>query len=100
MQLPKLVTLSELVKTTADELRAIHNAEPKASDAVMRFSECEVELAVAVAADVDGKVKFWVVEAGSGVSYENSQKVKLKFTSIPGQIVQAPAVPPGPAQLP
>lgn len=99
MELPKLVSLSDLVVSTADELRTIRAKEPQ--DAVMRFSECEVELAVAVKADVNGKVKFWVIEAGSGLAYENSQKVKLKFSAIPGDApVQALAVGHGKAPLP
>ena len=101
MQPPKLISLSELVKSTADELRAIQSNEPRTPSPVMRFTECEVELAVAVGADAEGKVKFWVVEAGTGLSYENTQKVKLKFSAIPGAPpIQAPAVRPGPAQLP
>jgi Trypsin-co-occurring domain 2 len=100
MQPPKLVTLAQLVKTTADELRNIHADEPKGDTAVMRFVECEVELDVAVGADADGKVKFWVVEAGAGVSYENSQKVKLKFTALPNVLIQAPAMLEGLAPLP
>jgi hypothetical protein len=99
MQPPKLVSLPDLVKTTADDLRAIRNAQPE--DTVMQFTECEVELAVVASADVDGKVKFWVVEAGAGISYENSQKVKLKFTAVPGKPgIQAPAVVEGSARLP
>src|SRR5262249_22629715 len=99
VQPPKLISLTDLVKTTADDLRTIRNAQP--GDAVMQFSECEVELGVIVSADVDGKVKFWVIEAGAGASYENSQKVKLKFTAIPGAPgIQAPAVGTGSAPLP
>lgn len=98
MQLPKLVSLEDIVKTTADELRAIRNSQP--ADAVMEFSECEVELEVVASADTEGKVKFWVVEAGAGASYENSQKVTLKFKSIPGVGIQAPSVGTGTARLP
>jgi NTP-dependent ternary system trypsin peptidase co-occuring protein len=99
MQLPKLISLPDLVKSAADDLRAIRTAEPKNS--VMQFAECEVELAVVATAEADGKVKFWVVEAGAGVAYENSQKVKLKFVAIPGQPgIQAPAVAEGTAPLP
>jgi hypothetical protein len=98
MQVPKLISLPDLVKGAADDLRKIHADEPK--DTVMQFSECEVELAVVATAEADGKVKFWVVEAGAGVSYENSQKVKLKFTAIPGRGIQAEAVGEGSAPLP
>jgi len=97
-EMPKLVSLSDLVRTTADELRAIHNAEPK--DAVMQFSGCEVELDVVAQADAKGKLKFWVVEAGAGVSYGNTQKVKLKFSPIASAPIQAAATTEGVAKLP
>jgi Trypsin-co-occurring domain 2 len=99
MQPPRLISLPDLVKSAADDLRAIHAAEPK--DAVMQFSDCEIEIAIVASADAKGKVKIWVVEAGAGVSYENSQKVKLKFTAIPGQQgIQAPSVRLGEAPQP
>jgi hypothetical protein len=99
MQAPKLISLPDLVKSAADDLRAIRAAEPQ--DAVMRFSECEVELGVVASVDANGKVRIWVVEAGAGATYENSQKITLKFTAIPGASgIQAPAVGEEAAPLP
>jgi hypothetical protein len=100
MQLPNVISLPDIVKNTADDLRKIRDAH--AQDPVMQFTECEVELTVVASADVEGKIKlFVVVETGAKVSYENTQKVKLKFTTIPGQPgIQAPAVPEGTAPLP
>ena len=100
MQPPKVFSLSEVVRSTADELRRIHADEPSPDQAVMRFTECDIEVSVAVAADVDGKVKFWVIEAGAGVSYKNSQKVILRFSSIPGKEPVALVQDSGAAPLP
>jgi hypothetical protein len=58
MQVPGLISLATVVKTTADELRAIHSDEPSPTEAVMKFTECEIEVGAVVGADVDGKVKF------------------------------------------
>jgi hypothetical protein len=90
MEAPKLISLPDLVQSAADDLRRIHAEQP--DDAVMQFTECEVELEVVASVDAKGKVKFWVVEAGGGASYENSQKVKLKFAALPGKVIQAPLV--------
>lgn len=99
MEAPKLISLPDLVKSAADDLRTIQKAQP--NDAVMQFSECEVELEVVASVDAKGSVKFWVVEAGGGASYENSQKIKLKFTTIPGKDgIQAQQVPEGRARGP
>ena len=96
MELPSVLSLSQIVKATADELRTIHAAEPKPDQGVMRFTECEIELSVLAKAEADGKVKFWVIEAGAGVSYENASKVTLKFTALPGTpVIAAVAAGPG-----
>ena len=100
MQVPGLISLSTLVKTTADELRNIHANEPPAASAVMKFSESEIEVAAVVGADVDGKVKFWVIEAGASGKYENTRKVTLKFSALPNVPIQAVATGQGSAELP
>jgi hypothetical protein len=100
MEPPKVFSLAELVKTTADELRAIHADEPAADKAVMKFTECEIELAVTVKADAKGKVKFWVVEGGLGGGYENGQKVTLKFSALPNVGIMAALQDTGVAPLP
>lgn len=100
MEPPKVFSLAELVQTTADELRAIHANEPPLDRAVMKFTECEVELAVMVKADAKGKVKFWVIEGGIGGSYENGQKITLKFSALPGVGIVAAVSDTGRSELP
>jgi hypothetical protein len=102
MEIPSFISLSEIVKSTADELRLIHKDEPTADAAVMKFTECEIELSVLAKVEADGKVKFWVVEAGGGASYENASKVTLKFTALPGNGILAAVqgAQSGPAPLP
>ena len=99
MKVPGLASLSELITTTADELRDIRNHPPPPGQAVMSFTECEIEVAAVVGADADGKVKFWVIEAGASAKYENSHKINLKFKAIDGT-VQAEAVTEGVADVP
>jgi len=82
MEAPSFLSLSQIVKATADELRTIHATEPKPDQGVMKFTECEIELSVLAKVEANGKVKFWVVEAGGGASYENASKVTLKFTAL------------------
>ncbi len=89
MDIPSFLSLSQIVKSTGDELRLIHADEPAADAAVMKFTECEIELSVLAKVEADGKVKFWVVEAGGGASYENSSKVTLKFSALANRPVLA-----------
>ena len=88
MPLPGLVSLSTLVETTAAELHSI-KVKPPANGAVMQFTDCEIEVSAVIGADAEGKVKFWVIEAGGGAKYENTQKVTLKFKALEGVPIQA-----------
>jgi Trypsin-co-occurring domain 2 len=64
------VTLSELVKYTASELRKVKQESPKDGLPVMQFKECELELKVTISAEGGGGIKFWIITAGANVSKE------------------------------
>lgn len=81
---PKGITLSELIRTTSEELT---KARVVAADAVMQFDKCELELAVSVKAEAKGGFKFWVLEAGGGVAGETVSKVKISFAPVSGEKV-------------
>ena len=100
MEPPKVFSLQDLIKSTAEQLHDIQKNQPAVKDAVMKFSECEIELGVTVKADTHGKASFWVVEGGVGAGYENAQKVKLKFTAMDGHGVYAPVTDFGEGELP
>ena len=80
-------TLSQLIETTADELRA---ASKKADDdAVMQFEGCELELAVTVGAEGETGIKFWLVSASARAKAETISKIKLSFGPVEGKPAQA-----------
>jgi Trypsin-co-occurring domain 2 len=76
-------TLSQIIEGTADELRELKR-KPRRDDAVMQFTECEVELAVTLQAEAQGKMRFWLVDASSKVSGETVSRVKIKFGPADG----------------
>lgn len=86
------IRLSTLIQNTASDLRA---ARAQDEDAVMQFQGCEIELAVSIAANAKGGIRFWVIEAGADVSGETVSRIKLSFGPIEGQ--PAPAFYQGPA---
>ena len=96
----KPISLSDLVKQTADELRKVSELPPPPGKAVMQFQECELELAVTVAGEAEGGIKFWVLTAGTKVSGEKVSRIKLKFTALPKSRIQAQATRKGPAKKP
>lgn len=88
MKIPGVVSLYDLIESTAAELRKVRDNAPPPGQETIRLTECEIETEAVVGADADGSVKFWVIEAGAGVKYENTQKVTLKFKAV-GDGIQA-----------
>ena len=80
-------TLSQLIETTASELRAVRAKQP--ADAVMQFQGCEMELAVSIGAEAGGGIKFWLMDASAKAKGETVSKVKLSFGPLPGQVIAA-----------
>lgn len=78
----KGVSLSELIKSTSEELA---KARVDPANAIMQLDKCELELAVSVKADAKGGFKFWVIEAGGGVAGERVSKVKVSFSPMEGK---------------
>lgn len=81
------VSLSDIVRSAADELREVKEAEPQ--DPVMTFEKCEIELSVATEVSPGGKLKFLIFEGGVDAKRANTHKVTLTFTAIKGRIVSA-----------
>lgn len=76
------LSLSELIRSTADELR---DAKNTGDDAVIELSECELELSVSAAAEGSGGIKFWLIDAGASVKGETVSKIHLKFKPVGAQ---------------
>ena len=70
-------TLAQLIENTADELRKLRKTPPE--QAVIQFTGCELELAVTIAAEAGGGIKFWVVDASGKTSGKTISRVKLSF---------------------
>lgn len=78
-------TLSDLIRTTAKELK---EAQAPEKDAVMQFEGCELELSVTAGAEGGAGIKFWLVEASAKARAETISKIKLSFGPIPGKSTQ------------
>jgi hypothetical protein len=86
----KGLTLSELVAHTAEELRRVKEQEPPPEDVVMRFTECEMELAVKVTVEGHAGIKIYILDVGGGGTHEAANTIRLKFSAIESNIIQAP----------
>jgi hypothetical protein len=78
---PKAVSLSELVKSVASELRIVKADKPAPGQEVMTLTNCDIELSVAATMEGSAGIKFYVVEIGGKGSATASHKITLKFTS-------------------
>jgi hypothetical protein len=86
------LTLSQLVAHTAEELRRVKEQEPSPEDAVMQFTECEMELAVKITVEGSAGIKIYIVNVGAKGAREATHTVRLKFSAIGSNIIQAPIV--------
>ncbi|MBV9328334.1 MAG: hypothetical protein JO352_31850 [Chloroflexi bacterium] len=79
---PNRRQLQDLLSEVTTDLR---EAEQKAdnSRAIMKFSECELDMAVDWEVSAEGKTTIWVVEAKGGLKRSESNTIKVKFQALP-----------------
>lgn len=94
------LTLSELVKQAAGELRKVKAEEPPPDEAVMQFIECQIDLNVKVSVEGRAGIKFWILDVGGKAARDKGHMIRLKFSAIPGRGIQALQERPGPAKKP
>lgn len=82
-------SLSQLIETTANELRMVRDKHK--DDPVIQFAGCELELAVKVGVEAGGGIKFWLVDLSTKGSGETVSKVKLNFGPVDGSVIAAAA---------
>ena len=84
----KPVSLTELVRDVAEQLRELKRQPPPADEAVLGFKECSIELSVAATIQGGAGIKFYVVEVSGKGSTSATHKIKLTFSSV-GDSIQA-----------
>jgi len=83
--MPGIVDLSDALEALREELQQAHD---KGKEKAVRFRVADVTLTVEVVArrdkEVNGKLRWWVVEAGGGASAsrETTQTLVLKLTPM------------------
>ncbi len=81
-------TLSQLITTTANELRKANN---DSGNAVIKLKSCELELAVTLGAEGETGIRFWLVNASAKVDAQTVSTIKLSFDPSEDNPIQAPA---------
>ncbi|MEE1804153.1 MULTISPECIES: trypco2 family protein [unclassified Streptomyces] len=93
-----MIELSELIRELRQELNA---AMADGQDEAVRFELGPVEVEATVAVDragsANGKVRFWVVEAGADASYTHAQTQRITLTLQP--VLVAPDAARGPVLI-
>lgn len=79
----KRLPLSEMINYVAEEIKkADASARSKPGRKVMRFAECEVEVAFELELEVGGKVNLWAVELGTKGVQTATHTLKVKYHAI------------------
>lgn len=79
------VELTELVDYVADQLLQAEERAGKREKHVMRFVECELEMAVAIESEGSAGVRVYVLELAGGRKKTDSHTIRVKFASLPGK---------------
>lgn len=90
----KQIALSEILAEISSELNKAHQNALLGGVATMQFEECEVELAVVAEKNASGGLKVWLLDIGAGAKKTDSNTIKLKFSKIGSNPIQAPAIDP------
>lgn len=65
-------------------LEAQRNAQAR-GQAVMQFTECEIECAVQVEKETGGGLKVWILELTGGKKKTEQNTITVRFSAIEGQ---------------
>jgi hypothetical protein len=84
-----LATMLDAVK---EELLLADRKAKEQGSAIMKFEECEFEFVIETEVDASGKVTVWALELGAGARQTESNKIRIKYVSLPdGSIIAARA---------
>ena len=74
----------ELSRMIVELRKTLETAQQEGEGKAIQFlvNETELELNVNMAHDGQGGIKFYVFEAGGGVSTEESQRIKIKLQPV------------------
>ncbi len=81
--------LADVLAHLSNQLILADEAAKQRGKAAMQFEECEVEFAIKVDTGAKAGIKVWVIEIGADAKYEQSNRIKIKFKTIPGSGLQA-----------
>jgi hypothetical protein len=73
------VPLAGLIDEVASQLLAAEQQAAKRDKPVMQFTECELEMAIAIEDEGQAGVKVWVFELSGGRTKTNSNTIRVKF---------------------
>lgn len=85
------VELAQLVNHVATELLKAEASAAERSQRVMRFTECQLEMAIEIETSGSAGIKVWVLELGGDRTKTNSNTITVKFQALEGQGLAFPA---------
>jgi hypothetical protein len=82
--------LGTMLDAVKEELLLADRKAKEQGSALLKFEECEFEFAVETEVDAGGKVTVWALELRAGARQMESNKIRIKYVSLPdGPIVAA-----------
>jgi hypothetical protein len=78
------IPLGELLRYVSSEVRRVHQEAIAKGEPVMRFAECELELAIEAEGKAEAGLRVWVLKLGGGVKRTEANTIKVKYTALGG----------------
>lgn len=85
--MPDRIALSDLIDYVATALTQAQQKAQQRGQAVMQFSECQIECAVEVEKEGGGGIKVWILELRGGAKKTEHNTITVRFSSIPDRPV-------------
>ena len=76
------IQLSKLLDYIGTQIRDAHQKATEADKAVMKFQECELELAIEAEDQGEAGLKVWVLQLGGSSKRTESNTIKVKYTAL------------------
>lgn len=82
--------LAQVLSQVAEELLTADKNARERGTPVMQFEHCEVEFAVTAEASANAGIQVWVVNIGGNAKSSHTNKIRVRFKSPEGVVMQAP----------
>jgi hypothetical protein len=85
--------LETMLDAVKEEMLLVDRKVKEQGTALLKFEECEFEFAIETEIDAGGRVIVWAVQLGAGAKQTESNRIRVKYVSLPDHPIEGAATP-------